>query len=186
MADTTNPLPSITEPVIDRFRRWNPVWWRWIKPLLETVKSTAEVTAANDVAITEVNEVVDGIQGRVGLQINSADRVVGMILLDGTVLSSTFSVLADKFVIVHPSVDGTTIQAFITGLVNGVSTVGINGDLIVDGTIVARHIDVSSLSAISADLGSITAGYMRSAAENGSGEPKFELDLDAPSLIMRA
>lgn len=178
MADTTNPLPSINEPVIDRFRKWSPVWWRWIKPLLETVKTTAEVTATQDVAITEINEVVGGIQGRVGLQINSADRVVGMVLLDGTALSSTFSVLADKFVIVHPTVDGDTIQAFVAGLVDGVPTVGVNGALIVDGTIIARHIDVSTLSAIAADVGTITAGVLKSA------DDKFIIDLTNKSITM--
>jgi hypothetical protein len=188
--DTTNPLPSITEPVIDRYRRWTPVWWRWIKPVLETVKRTAQVSEDNDVAITEINEVVDGINGRVGLQINGANRVVGMILLEGTVLSSTFSVLADKFIVVHPAADGTTIQAFITGLVNGVSTIGINGNLIVDGTVIARNIaantitadklSVSSLSAIAANVGTVTAGVLKSA------DNKFVIDLNNKTITMEA
>jgi hypothetical protein len=63
---------------------------------------------------------------------------------------------------VHPTADGTTITAFVVGLVGGIPTVGINGNLVVDDTILARHIDVSSLSAITADIGTITAGVLQS------------------------
>lgn len=47
---------------------------------------------------------------------------------------------------------------FIVGVVGGVTTVGISGSLIVDGTIIADALTVSQLSAIAADLGAITAG----------------------------
>lgn len=165
MADTTNPLPSILEPVIDRERRWSPIWYRWIKPLLETVRDTAD-------GLITVVEDVDQLNGQWGITVNVNNRVTGQIRLDGGATTSTFAVLADKFIVVHPSVNGTTIQAFIVGLVNGVSTVGINGDLIVDGTILARHIAVSSLSAITANIGTVTAGVLQNVAGT------FVIDLD--------
>lgn len=171
MADTTNPLPSIIEPVIDRNRRWNPLWYRWIKPLLETVKESAG----------RVQETIDNIAGKWSLSINDNGRVTGAITLDGSVPAlSTFAVLADKFIVVHPSVDGTTIQAFIVGLVDGVSTVGVNGNLIVDGTILARHIDVGTLSAIAADIGTVTAGRIESADGNSYW------DLDSGEFVIGA
>jgi hypothetical protein len=169
MVDTTNPLPSIVEPVIDRNRRWSPIWYRWIKPLLETVKRNDGI----------IRETVDQIAGKWTLSLNDNDRVIGAISLDGSEAAlTTFSVLADKFIIVHPSVNGTTIQGFIVGLVNGVSTVGINGNLVVDGTILARHIDVNTLSAITADIGTVTAGVLQSADGN------MVIDLDNKSIVM--
>lgn len=180
MVDTTNPLPSITEPVIDRYRRWNPVWYRWIKPLLETVRSASDA----------IQETIDQINGKWSLSVNLNNRVTGAITLDGSQSESVFGVLADKFVIIHPSDDGTTIQAFVIGLVNGVSTVGINGDLIVDDTIIARHIlageitadklDVSELSAINADIGTATAGRIESA------DGTSYWDLDSGELVIGA
>ena len=93
--------------------------------------------------------------------------MTGAITLDGSDTQSTFAVLADKFIIVHPSIDGTTLQAFVVGQVNGTTTVGINGSLIVDQTILARHLDVETLSAIAANVGTVTAGVIRS-ADNSS------------------
>src|SRR5690349_20150453 len=119
MADTTNPLPSITEPVIDRNRRWSPIWYRWIKPLLETVK-------AIDGRVTET---IDNIAGKWTLSVNDDNHVVGAITIDGSESESQVSILADKFIIVRPGVPGETIQAFIVGAVDGITTVGVNGDL---------------------------------------------------------
>lgn len=165
MADTTNPLPSIQEPVIDRDRRWSPLWYRWIKPLLETVRST-------EGALTTVTETTDQIAGQWGVAVNVNNRVTAAIRLDGGASTSEFGILADKFIIVRPGVDGETIQAFIVGDVNGVETIGINGNLIVDGTILARHISVATLSAIVASIGTITAGKMQRA----DGEMVVDLD----------
>lgn len=169
-ADTTNPLPSINEPVVDRYRRWSPLWYRWIKPLLETVKNAAGA----------VQEVVDQINGKWSLSVNQDNRVVGAITLDGSTDTSEFAVLADKFIIVHPSDNADEMQAFIAGVVNGVSTIGINGDLIVDGTILARSLFVDFLSAVSADLGDVTAGTMTFTGPNGV----LVIDSAGPSITM--
>lgn len=170
-SDRTGGIPSPTEIVVDRNRRWSPVWYPWIKRLLDTVKSNAA-------SIFTVQETIDEINGKWSISINANDRVAGMITLDASQSLSSFSVLADKFIVVHPSANGTTIQAFIVGLVNGVSTVGVNGNLIVDGTILARHIDVTSLSAITANVGTVTAGVLRSADSN------FVIDLDNKTLTI--
>lgn len=164
MADTTNPLPSVTEPVVDRYRRWNPIWYRFIRPLIDTVRS-------NGVSI-------ERLDNSYTISVNNNGRVTGAIRLDGTDGTSTFGVLADKFIIVHPSTNGTTIQAFVVGLVDGVSTVGINGNLLVDGTILARHIDVDTLSALSANIGTVTAGLIQ------SGDGRMTIDLDNVRIRM--
>lgn len=171
MADTTRPLPSPSVPVVDRLRRWSPEWYPFIKQLLTNIKTQAA-------AVFTIEETIDEINGRWGLSISENGRVTGAITLDGSDTQSTFAVLADKFIVVHPSVDGTTLQAFVVGNVNGVSTVGINGSLIVDDTILARHLDVSTLSAIAANVGTVTAGTLRSA------DSKFVIDLDNKTLTI--
>ena len=171
MADTTNALPSITEPVVDRARRWNPLWYRFIKPLLETVRSSEN-------AISTITTTVDEVGAKWGVDVNINNRVTAAIKLDGSATESSFGILADKFIVVHPADDLTEVQAFVVGLVNGVSTVGINGNLVVDGTILARHIDVDSLDAVSADVGTITAGVLQSSDGN------FVIDLNNKTITI--
>ncbi|MGE3284165.1 MAG: hypothetical protein AB7O13_24740 [Alphaproteobacteria bacterium] len=167
----TNPLPSILEPVVDRNRRWNPLWYRFIKPLLESVN-----TAEN--AIASVVTAIDNLAGTWGVSVNVNNRVTAAVKLDGSATTSSFAVLATKFIIVHPTDDDDVIQAFVVGQVDGVETVGINGDLVVDGSILARHIDVASLSALSADIGTVTAGVLQSADGN------FVIDLDNKTITI--
>ena len=162
-------VPSKDQPVIDRYRKWTNVWWPWINRVLEQVKTSAN-------ALVEINETIDEINGKWALDITENGRVRGAITLDASQAQSVFGVLADKFVVVHPSNDNTTINAFVVGLVNGVATVGINGNLIVDDTILARHISVSSLSALTANIGTVTAGKMQSA------DGLMVIDLDAKTI----
>lgn len=58
---------------------------------------------------------------------------------------------------------------FIVGQVGGVTKVGIDGDLVVDGTIIADALNVAELSAITANLGTITAGQIASPLFYSSG-----------------
>lgn len=59
--------------------------------------------------------------------------------------TSTFIVKADRFAVVMP---GKAAQIpFVVGTVDGVPTVGIDGQLVVDGTITARHIEAGSIGA---------------------------------------
>jgi len=182
MADTTNPLPDAREPFVDRFRKINPRWLQWLRPLLETVKTTStEITTVsttvNDLTttVTQTQASVDGLSGQWGVAIDVNGKVIGLVRLDGGATGSTFTVLADKFIIRHPTTT-TDIQAFVVGLVNGVSTVGISGQLMVDGTITANALNVSSLSAITADIGECTAGVIR------SSDSKFVIDLDNKTI----
>jgi hypothetical protein len=162
--DTTLPIPNPTEAIVDRNRYLTPKWFNVFKRLLDALRTTMN-------ALDTVQETVDQVNGTWTLSINSNDRVTGYIKLDGSEVSTTFAILADKLIVVHPSSNGTTIQAFIVGLVNGVSTVGINGNLIVDDTILARHIQTDSLAALSAVLGDVTTGRIRS--------PNGKLDINA-------
>lgn len=174
-------LPSPLEPVVDRYRRWTPIWYPYIKRLLDGIRSVKD-------SVFSINETIDEINGKWSLELNENGRVIGAITLAADQNISSFSVLANKFIVVHPTANGTTMQAFVVGLVNGVSTVGINGNLIVDGTIGARQIiadsitadklDVSTLSAISANVGTVTAGVLKSA------DNKFIIDLNNKTLTI--
>lgn len=71
-----------------------------------------------------------------------------------------FGIVADNFYVTSPGLDDKI--PFIVGEVDGVSTIGINGEMVVDGTIYANAIGVDTLSAISANIGTITAGVLQS------------------------
>lgn len=140
MVDTTNPVPPISQPVIDRYRKWDAVWYRFLKPLFDTVRSTERAVTEVSADLVTVNQTIDAVSANYGVTVNVDGRVTAAIKLDGSPAQSSFAVLADKFIIVHPSENGTTIQGFVVGLVDGVPTVGINGNLLVDDTILARHV----------------------------------------------
>ena len=102
------------------------------------------------------------------------------------VATSAFGILADQFFITYPSsneVEDDEVRPFTVGLVDGVSTVGIQGQLIVDGTIRgtsivagdigADRINVTQLSALSADMGTLTSGLIRTAAS-----PAWRVELE--------
>jgi len=101
------------------------------------------------------------------------------------VATSAFGIRADQFFIVSPSNTADDIVPFSVGLVNGAATVGINGQLIVDGTIRAssivadsigaREINVTTLSALAVDAGVITAGMFRTAPSPAANRVEIEL-----------
>lgn len=84
---------------------------------------------------------------------------------------------ASRFLIVTPGTTTPQRAVFGVGTINGVATVGIKGDLALDGTlhgrsvvvnsIAADRLNVSQLSAIAADLGTVTAGTVKTAAGTG-------------------
>lgn len=127
-----------------------------------------------------LNSEMGTLSARWGVAINSGGQVIGLVQLDGSPTESTFTVVADKLLVAHPTSAGTTVQAFVVGLVDGVSTVGINGNLVVDGTILARHLEVASLSSITANIGTVTAGKLQSV------DGAMVIDLDAKSIVITA
>lgn len=180
----SNAVPGQQSPAVTIYRQWTQIWYPWFKKLLERVINVEAEFEEIGLSIVVVNTIVDNSRAQWGIAINSDNRIVGAIKLDGTETESEFAVLADKFIVVHPTDDGKTIEAFVAGTVEGVATaVGINGDLNVDGTIdtpslaansittsklaagsvTADKIDVSALSAIVANFGTCTAGRIQSA-----------------------
>lgn len=108
--------------------------------------------------LTEVSTSIDGVSARWGVGINVDGQVTGLVRLDGDASESTFTVVADKFLVGHPTNTGIVEPMFGVGVVDGATTVGIKGNALIDGSVLARSIQVDSLSAISADLGTVTIG----------------------------
>ena len=137
-------------------------------------------------------------------------KVAG-VLLNNDGASSNFTILVDRFAIAQAGPGGVTKYPFVVGSVAGTSTVGIDGTLVVDGSILARSISVNQLSAITSRLGYVNAGqidisgdgvggwgYVRSAgkwfadgqwgwlfARHTGGETYTELNVGAGGLMMR-
>src|SRR5690606_12114778 len=78
-------------------------------------------------------------------------------------------VLVDTFAVAQQDVGGVTRYPFVIGNVAGTPTVGIDGTLVVDGPILARHISVDRLSALTARLGYVTAGQLDISSDGAGG-----------------
>ena len=119
---------------------------------------------------------IEGVEAKWGVQVQTMQdgnqAVAGIQLLSGA-NGTVFAILADKLVVYLPDGSGTPKQVIVLGTVNGTSALGLDGDMIIDGSIVARSLAVTDLSAITANLGTVTAGR----AQN-TGNTNY-LNLDA-------
>jgi len=175
MAGTTIPLPSQNEPIIDRTRKWSPRWWPVIQLMLKNLRAaqddletvqevvtTLETSVGdNTTSIEQVQTSINGIEARWGVTINTNGQVVGLVRLDALASQSEFTVLADKFIVAQPSGAGPK-QVFVIGNVAGVPAVGLAGNMLIDGAIIARHLSVPSLDAVSGNMGTLTVGKILS------------------------
>jgi len=135
--------------------------------------AAASQVAGNIAEIQIIASSVDGIASRFGVMLNSQNEVIGAIQLDGTPAGSTFTVAVDQFRVSKAgTAGGDAVPVFAIQTVGGTPKIALVGDMIADGTITARHISVGSLSAISADIGTVTAGLIRDAANT----IRFDLD----------
>lgn len=142
---------------------------------LTTIRSAI---GGQETSITQLFTSVDGISARATTAINSNGQVIGMIDLAGNALGSQFTVVADRFLIANPTDAGQVKNVCVVGAINGVTTFGLSGDMHLDGQIQARALAVSSLSAITANLGVVTAGVIKSANN------KIKFDLNAGTFEM--
>ena len=120
----------------------------------------------NELAVTVLQTSINGIEGKYGVAINANGHVVGLYQLDGSAIAgSSFIVAVDNFKIAKLGVaGGAAIPVFAVSTVGGVAKLALRGDMIADGSITARSLSVLSLSALSANLGTVTAGTIRDAA----------------------
>ena len=88
---------------------------------------------------------------------------------DGITNTTKVTILADKFAVVSAN-RGNPVQPFVVKTVNGRAQVGINGDLIADGTIQGRHIAASQ----TLQSPTIVAGALRMGTFSMSPDGSFE------------
>ena len=138
---------------------------------------------------------IDALRNEIIIKVNENGYVagIGIAVVDGDsgLPTGQVIVLADKFAIVTPNNDPNEAPTipFIVGRVNGVTAVGVNGRLVVDGTIygnaivakeiTADHLFVGELSAITADMGDVTAGTFRT----GTSGSRVEISDQGPFRI---
>ena len=139
----------------------------------QTARATADSANAGDITTLEARldtgdfaavkeessasaSAIEGVEAKWGVQVQTMQdgnqAVAGIQLLSGA-NGTVFAVLADKLVVYRPDGSGTPKQVLILGTVNGVPALGLDGNLIIDGSIVARSLAVESLSAVSANIG---------------------------------
>ncbi len=124
---------------------------------IEQVRKVLDGTA---VSVTELLEVTDGLVGRWAITVDVDGRILGAVeLAGGPGVSSSFRVLADNFSISSPGEDDLVPFVVIPGV-----GIFLDGVFIKDGTITAEKISALELSAITANIGLITAGRLQNAA----------------------
>lgn len=130
-----------------------------------------ELSAAVELQATAIAGINTGLQAAYTVKLNAGDFWSGfqMVQTDGTAgpVSSEFRIATDKFFIGAPNGDGEVENVFTVATVGGQARVAIRGDLISDGTISAAALQVQSLSAISGNMGTLTAGVI--SLSGGSG-----------------
>lgn len=123
-------------------------------------------SGSNTIAITETLEAVGGseaLAARWAVAIDINGNVTGLVQLSGDLNYSQFSVIADNFVFSHPDIDGgTPFPALIISDLGDGPVARLNGDLIVNA-ILAQEGNFITLSSISLNAGTITAGRLQNA-----------------------
>ena len=143
--------------------------------LATQITSLNSQVAGNTAQVNVIAASVNGIETRFAVQLNNNGEVTGWIQLDGSAAGSVFTVAADKFQVSQVgTTGGTAVPVFAIANVNGTTKMALRGDILANNTIFARHIQAGSitadkiaaisLAAISANLGTVTAGILRDPA----------------------
>lgn len=144
--------------------------------LASQINSLSSTVAGNTASIQILTQSVDGYSTRFAVMMSAQNEVIGFISLDGDVQGSSFTVAADYFKVSKiGTTGGEAVPVFSMQTVGGVPKLALRGDMNADGSIIARHIaagsitadkiSVTSLSALAANLGTVTAGLIQNIAE---------------------
>ncbi|EJW12727.1 hypothetical protein A33M_1697 [Rhodovulum sp. PH10] len=144
-----------------------------------TVSATFDGLTASVESNSSAIAMVDGkLLATASLQLNSDGYVSGWRAYnDGS--TSAFIVQADTFAVAWSGLaGGDVVPVFTIANVNGVAKLAFRGDMIADGGILAGQLSVATLSSITANIGDVTAGVVRSANN------LFRIELDNARLII--
>jgi hypothetical protein len=153
--------------------------------LASILTSVESVLGTAQTSVTSLSSTVDGVKGAYGIAVNNNGHISGFSLLstlaeDSTNATSEFTVAADRFNVVNPNNTDETIAPFAVVTSGGDAGVYVNGAVIKPGSIAANRIAANELSAINANMGTITAGVMRNSADT------FIIDLNAGTITIKA
>ncbi|ETR75917.1 hypothetical protein X566_20185 [Afipia sp. P52-10] len=138
--------------------------------------SVNALIATNTSAIATLNGYA---AARWSVTTNVNGYIAGIELINGGQQVSSFTVLANVFRVSQPgTTGGSTVDVFTIASVGGSPKIVWRADMIGDGSITVNKLSVGFLSAISANIGEITAGVIRSA------DNKFRIDLDNRQLVI--
>jgi hypothetical protein len=149
--------------------------------LADQIDTVSTTVAGNTTSISTMSTSIDGISAQWVLQVSTNGNVIGSATMTGSQNTSSFNVVADRFSFAM-SDNGPAVPFFTSGSVGGIPTSVFTGTLIGDGTIIGRHIlagevtaskisagavtaeklDVTELSAVSGDMGTLTFGKIQS------------------------
>jgi hypothetical protein len=111
------------------------------------VTVSADLGALNS-SVTSNTTAIAGIGAQQTILLDVNGYVSGTKQINGGPGSSSFTVLADFFRIAKPgSAGGAAVPVFDLGSVNGSVKLALRGDMLIDGTIIARHIAAGSITA---------------------------------------
>ena len=118
---------------------------------------------------------IDGIKAKYALKVDVNGHVVGFELInDGT--TGEFVVLADKFKFIMPDGSGNPIAIVSAGLVDGDPTLGIDGNMVIDGTVLTRHLQAGTIKAWHLDAQEIFVGLTLQSTNYISGTSGWRIN----------
>lgn len=122
------------------------------------IQAASSQVAGNIAQIFITQSSVDGIAAQFGVAINLNGEVIGAVQLDGTPLGSNFTVAVDNFRVAKAgTTGGGSVPVFSIQTVGGVAKIAFVGDMIADGSIIARNIAAGSITADKIDVDELTA-----------------------------
>ena len=127
-------------------------------------RSVRTLLSVDGVTVSETVQVALGVNGKLtGAVFNTIDNdgfITGTYHYnDGT--EAPFTIVATDFYLAAPGINGgEPVPVFKIGTSGGEANVVLHGNIVGDGSIKFYHIDVETLSAISADIGTVIAGEL--------------------------
>ncbi len=157
---TANPVCRVDENAISR------------RELVTSFLTQVDGATSSIVTLQSQMVTINGYaESRYTLQVAANNKIAGMTLFvaDGPDTDVSYvRFQADRFEIDDTATGGLIPFEIDGGKINLTGDVKIDGALVVNGTIAANALNVATLSAISADLGTVTAGSITSVSITGT------------------
>lgn len=133
--------------------------------LASSVTAVTTTVGGHTTTISQHQASIDGLEAQWGIVVTTDGVIVGAIRLDTGDSESAFTVDANYFQVRRPGASGgAAVPVFTISTVDGVTKLALRGDMIADGAIYARSLNVTTLSSITANIGTVTAGRLQNAA----------------------